>query len=124
MTPEAAIYQFMSGFGIPAYAASSVPDKAPMPYVTYDLSVGDWDQGEVNMTVNLWYHTESEALPNSKGREIGRAIGMGGVCLPCDGGMLWLKRGVPWMQAVTPDGTDKTIKQRYINVDVEYLIEG
>ena len=77
-------------------------------------------QGEVSMPVNVWYHTESEAQPNAKVREIGDAIGIGGVTVSCDGGMLWIKRGSPWSQAL--DDENKSIKRRYLNVDIEYLI--
>lgn len=121
MTPEAAIYTFLSGFAIPAYASSSVPDQAQFPYLTYDLVLGEWEQGEANMTVNVWYRTESEATPNAKVREIGAAIGMGGVTLPCDGGMLWLKKGSPWAQAVTIDGEDEKVKRRLLNVSIETI---
>lgn len=121
VTPEAAIYTFLSGFAIPAYASSSVPDQAQFPYLTYDLVLGEWEQGEANMTVNVWYRTESEATPNAKVREIGAAIGMGGVTLPCDGGMLWLKKGSPWAQAVTIDGEDEKVKRRLLNVSIETI---
>ena len=121
MTPEAAVYTFLSSFGIPAYAASSVPDQATFPYLTYDLVLGEWGQPEVNMPVNVWYRTDSEALPNAKVREISNAIGMGGVTLPCDGGMLWVKKGSPWAQAVTVEGEDEKVKRRYVNIDIEYL---
>ena len=121
MTPEAAIYSFLSGFSIPAYAASAVPDQAYFPYLTYDLVLGEWEQGEVNMPVNVWYRTESEATPNAKVREISQAIGMGGVTLPCDGGMLWLKKGSPWAQAVTIDGEDEKVKRRLLNISIETI---
>lgn len=121
MTPEAAIYTFLNGFGIPAYASSSVPDRAEFPYITYDLVLGEWGQPEVNMPVNVWYRTDSEALPNAKVREISQAIGMGGVTLPCDGGMLWVKKGSPWAQAVTVEGEDEKVKRRYVNINIEYL---
>ena len=121
MTPEAAVYTFLSSFGIPAYAASSVPDQATFPYLTYDLVLGEWGQPEVNMPVNVWYRTDSEALPNAKVREISQAIGMGGVTLPCDGGMLGVKKGSPWAQAVTVEGEDEKVKRRYVNINIEYL---
>lgn len=121
MTPEAAIYTFLSGFAIPAYAASSVPDQAQFPYITYDLVLGEWEQGEVNIPVNVWYRTESEAMPNAKVREISHAIGMGGVTIPCDGGMLWLKKGSPWAQAVTIDGEDEKVKRRLLNISIETI---
>lgn len=121
MTPEAAVYTFLSSFGIPAYAASSVPDQATFPYLTYDLVLGEWGQPEVNMPVNVWYRTDSEALPNAKVREIGERIGMGGVLLHCDGGVLWVKKGSPWAQAVTVEGEDEKVKRRYVNINIEYL---
>lgn len=121
MTPEAAIYQFLSGFGIPAYASASTPDKAQLPYITYDLVLGEWMEPEVNMPVNIWYRTESEAEPNAKVREISHAIGHGGVTVPCDGGMLWIKKGSPWAQAMNVDGEDMSIKRRYVNINIEFL---
>jgi len=121
MTPEAAVYTFLSSFGIPAYAASSVPDQATFPYLTYDLVLGEWGQPEVNMPVNVWYRTDSEALPNAKVREISKAIGMGGVLLHCDGGALWLKKGSPWAQAMTVEGEDEKVKRRYVNINIEFL---
>lgn len=124
MTPEAAIYQFFCGFGIDAYASTSVPDERPFPYITYDLVVGQWEGGESMLTANVWYRTESEAIPNAKVREIGEAIGIGGITLPCDGGMIWLKRGTPWAQAVNISGVDDKVKRRYLNIDIEYLTIG
>ena len=121
MTQEAAIYQFLSGFSIPAYASASVPDQAQFPYLTYDLVLGEWEQGEVNMQVNVWYRTESEATPNAKVREIGAAIGRGGVTVPCDGGFLWLKKGSPWAQSVTIDGEDEKVKRRLLNISIETM---
>lgn len=121
MAPEAAIYGFLNGFSIPAYASASVPDQAQFPYITYDLVLGEWGQGEVNMPVNVWYRTESEAQPNAKVREIGERIGMGGVLLHCDGGVLWVKKGSPWAQAVTVEGEDEKVKRRYVNINIEYL---
>ena len=126
MTPEAALHAFLSGFDIPAYAAAATPDKGDdewqgFPYLTYDLVMGAWGQAEVNVTVNLWYRTDSEAVPNAKVREMHDAIGLGGVTVPCDGGMLWIKRGSPWAQSVLVEGEDDKVKRRYVNVNVEYL---
>ena len=121
VTPEAAVYQFMNGFSVPAYAASSVPAQAQFPYITYSLPVTDWNGGEMDMVANVWYRTESESVPNAKVREIGNAIGLGGVSLPCDGGMLWLKKGSPWSQPMTVEGEDEMVKRRYLNISVEYL---
>lgn len=123
MTPEAAIYQFMAGFGIPAYAATATPDDAVMPYITYDLVMGGWELGEVNIPVNVWYRTTGEAEPNAKVREIARELGIGGVTLPCDGGFVWLKKGSPWAQVMRVEGEDENVKRRYVNVNAEFMID-
>lgn len=127
MTPEAAIYTFLNSFSIPAYASASVPDQDShewqgFPYITYDLVEGDWNQVEVNMPVNVWYRTTSEAEPNAKVREIRDVLKNGGVTLPCDGGMLWLKQGSPWAQAMNIEGEDELVKRRYVNINIEYLL--
>ncbi len=119
-TKAAAIYEFFSGFGLTAYAATSVPEDVVFPYLTYDLVIDAWGGGEVSMTVNLWFYTESEAIPNAKVEQISKAIGMGGALLECEGGYVWLKRGTPWAQSL-PDDTAPSIKRRYINVTAEFL---
>ena len=121
VTPEAAIYQFMSSFGIPAYASTSTPAEAEFPYITYDLVLGEWGQPEVNMPANVWYRTDSEAVPNAKVREISRRLDQGGAVIPCDGGALWLKKGSPWAQAVRVEGEDEKVKRRYVNINIEFL---
>ena len=120
MTKAAVLHELFSGFGIPAYAASAVPDDAVCPWLTYELVTSAWDGGEVGITVNLWYYTTSEKTPNDKAQEISTALGTGGAVLPCDGGFIWLKRGAPWCQSLTDDA-DNQIKRRYINVSAEYL---
>lgn len=121
MTAEAAIYQWLNGFGIPAYAATAVPSTAQFPYITYELVLGAWGDTEVNMPVNVWYRTDSEAVPNAKVREIADALGLGGTTIECDRGKVWLKKGSPWAQAVLVEGEDDRIKRRYVNINIEYL---
>lgn len=119
MTKAAALLAFFSQFGIPAYPSTSVPDDATYPRLTYDPSYSAWDGGEVSITVNLWYYTESEALPNAKAQEISDALGLSGKTIPCDGGMIWLKRGSPFAQPV--QDTDNNVKRRYINISAEFI---
>ena len=120
MTKAAVLYEFFKSFGMTAYAATSVPEDVVFPYLTYELVVDSWEGGEVAVTVNLWFYTSSEAIPNAKAQQIADAIGMGGKVLPCDGGYIWIKRGSPWCQSL-PDDTAADIKRRYLNVTVEYL---
>ena len=120
MTKEAALHSFFNSFGIPGYPSSAVPEDAVFPWLTYDLTTSAWDDGEVGLTVNLWYYTTDEAQPNAKARELSERIGMGGVLVPCDGGGIWLKRGSPWCQNLKDDA-DHNIKRRYLNITAEYL---
>ena len=119
MTKGAALQSFFDSI-MTSYAGSSVPDNAALPYLTYDFITGSWGGGEVGLTVNMWFRTTSEKEPNAAVDKLSNAIGLGGVQLPCDDGVIWLKRGSPWAQSLT-DETDKTIKRRYINVTAEYL---
>ena len=119
MTKGAALQAFFGGI-MTAYAASAVPDDATLPYLTYDIITRAWGGGEVGLTVNMWFRTTSEKEPNAAVDKLSKAIGLGGVQLQCDDGIIWLKRGSPWAQSLT-DETDKTIKRRYINVTAEYL---
>lgn len=122
MTKEAAIRQFFSGFGIAAYPSSSVPHDVAFPYLTYEAAVSAWDEGDVGLTVNLWYYTTQESPPNQKARELSQAIGRGGAVLPCDGGYIRLLRGGPWCQALR-DEASPNIKRRYINVTARFYTE-
>ena len=120
MTKEQALHKFFNQFDIVGYRSTSVPDDVIFPYLTYDAPVSSFNEDPVSITLNLYYYTDSEAVPDAKAEEIRQAISMGGVLLNCDGGAIWLKWGVPWCQSIVDD-TDRNIKRRYINVTAEYL---
>lgn len=121
MTKDKALYAWFNNF-MPFYPASSVPGDVMFPYGTYELITDSLYGGEVGLTVNLWFYTESEADPNAKAQEFAQYIGMGGAVIPCDEGYIWIKRGTPWSQSLV-DESDAKIKRRYINVTAEYLTE-
>lgn len=121
MTKDKALYAWLNNF-MPFYPASSVPGDVVFPYGTYELITDSLYGGEVGLTVNLWFYTESEADPNAKAQEFAQYIGLGGAVIPCDEGYIWIKRGTPWSQSLT-DENDNKIKRRYINVSAEYLTE-
>ena len=119
MTKGAALQQFFEGF-LPAYATNAVPDDVVFPYLTYSAVFDAFDGQPVSLTVNLWYYTTSEALPNAKAQEISDALGSGGATLPIDGGYIWLMRGSPFCQSLA-DEADSQIKRRYINITAKYF---
>ena len=120
MTKNKALYSWFNEGEIPFYRASAVPDDVVMPYGTYEYIDSAFDAGEVGLTVNLWFRTESEAIPDEKAQELSKRIGYGGVTIPCDEGYIWLKRGSPFCQSLTYEN-DPAIKRRYINITAEYL---
>ena len=63
----------------------------------------------------MYKRQEKEAEPNAKAEEISRAIGRGGIQLPCDTGTVWLMRGEPWCINSTFE-SDQSIKLRQLNV--------
>ena len=120
MTKNKALYAWFNEGEIPFYRASSVPNDVVMPYGTYEYIDSAFDLGEVGLTVNLFFRTESEAVPDEKVQELSKRIGDGGVIIPCDEGYIWLKRGSPFGQSLTYKN-DPAIKRRYINITAEYL---
>lgn len=122
MTKEAALYNFWSMFGLPAYEENAVPtgeDGAEFPYITYQV-VTDSFGNDVALTGSVWYRSTGWTAINAKTEEIARFIGVGGCLLDCDGGFIWLKRGTPFAQNMG-DESDNLIKRKYINVTVEYM---
>lgn len=127
MNKDAALYRFFNAAipGIPAYVETAVPSKAngdPIdatePYLTYSAPDASFAE-ETSITVNLWFRTQSEAIPNAAARMLYDLIGDGGVIVHYDGGAVWLKRGVPFSQAMQDE--DPYIKRRYINITQEKI---
>lgn len=120
MTKDIAIHQWFSSFGIPAYKSDNVPTNAEFPYLTYNLVVSAFEEGQVGITANLWHYGNLEVPANQKADEISKAIANGGVMLDCDEGRIWIKRGSPWCQNIR-DSDDIRINRRYLNFVFEYL---
>ena len=119
MTKAAAIYQFWNSFGLTAYEENSVPDEAQFPYITYQLVTDSFDR-EIPLTASIWYRSESWSGINAKAEEISQKISRGGKIIPCDGGVIWLKRGHPFAQSMG-DESDDLIKRKYLNITAEFM---
>lgn len=122
MTEAGAVYAFLSGFGIPAYASTSVPDDAAFPYLTYDLSTNDFWGGETSLVVSVWSRSEGEAEANRLAKLVTDGVGSGGRVLTHDGGGIWVKRGSPLVQSMG-DPSDKLIRRRLVNLTCEFINE-
>lgn len=126
MTKAAAIYQFFSQFGLPAYEENAVfsQDEPPeFPYLTYELNTDSFsDDNGIPIAVNLYYRSSSWTACNAKAEEISSAIGMGGVIISFDNGHIWVKRGSPFAQSLGDSGDD-SIRRKLINIQLEFFSE-
>lgn len=120
MSKATALYQWFSSFGLTAYEESNVKVGTKPPYLTYTYKTGEFGGGEVALVVNLLYQTDSNVAPDAKAEEIYARIGRGGVTIPVGDGAIWLKRGSPFVQAIS-DPADANIRRRYINITAEFL---
>lgn len=112
-----ALYSFYKSFGIPAYEEHSVPDKAALPYITYEVVNPDW-QDDAVITANVWYSGTSFTPLFRKVDEIGEKIG-GGLTIPTKTGYLYLYKGNPFSQ-VSDTGNDE-VKVCYLMIGMQAL---
>lgn len=118
-----ALYDFYSGFGIPAYSKDNVPDDATFPYITYTVVDGDWDTPRSHYCM-VYMRTRSNQELLKKADEIKEAIGTG-LRLPCDGGCLYLHYENAEIMSGANSGTqseqDSDVRSVYINMQLDVL---
>ena len=118
MDKEQALYNFWSGFTIPAYDENRVPEDAPFPRLTYETATDSFGN-DVPLTASLWYYSTSWVDITKKAQEISEAIGMGGKIIRTDNGALWLKRESPFAQRFG-DNND-SVRRIVLNVSAEFF---
>ena len=119
MNKYQALHSFWSGFDLIAYDATSVPDEATLPYLTYEVSGADFGT-ELAQTANLWYRSSSWAAITLKEMQIADYIGRGGKLVQYDDGAFWIKKGTPWSQRMTDD-SDPDVRRMLLNVEIEFI---
>lgn len=120
MTKTQALFKFFNSFDINAYPNTAVPDDVIFPYMTYEVKTGAFDSGPVAIGLSIWYHTDSESIPNAKVEEISKAIGLGGKSVRCDDGIIWIKKGDPFCINQNTQN-DNSTKLRFINLMLEFI---
>lgn len=121
MNKAQALYQFWSGFGLPAYEENIVPVGATMPYITYQVET-DSIENVVPIAGSLWYRTPSWKDADLKAEEIGDYVRhMYPPTIKIDGGRMYIVKGTPFAQHMSD--TDNMVRRIYINLNAEYLTE-
>lgn len=111
-----ALYQFFSGFGIPAYVEYAPSDDAVLPYITYQLIEPAWNEVGT-IYARVWYRSTSYTAINAKVDEIRAAVG-DGISLPTRNGAVYLTPGNPFSQNMPMDGDD-TLKVVYLLFNIQ-----
>lgn len=109
-----ALYQFWSGFGLPAYTIGTVPDDAQLPYITYSLVETEPYEAATHYA-QVWYRDTSNAALLSKVDQILDAIGQG--CkIDCEGGYVVLRPATPRVQLMVDEQPEN--RYAYINMQI------
>lgn len=114
-----ALVNFWNGFSLKAYDATSVPDDAQLPYITYEISTDNFGQ-QLSQTASLWYRSSSWKEIQQKEMEIADYISRGGLMIAYTNGAIWLRKGTPWALRLAGEG-DEYVRRIVLNVEVEFL---
>ena len=123
MNKPAALYEFWSQFGIPAFDEQTVPtgDVSPaLPYITYE-SATDSFGGQLALTASVWDRSSSWQTVEAKAEEISRAINEHGYWIKQypDGYLLIYARR-PFAQRMS-DPDDSMVRRIVISITAEFL---
>ena len=109
----AALKTFFSGFGLPAYAVDSVPEDVQLPYITYSMSVPEWNT-KASAYAQVWDRTKSNAGIIQVADQITAAIGDAGKRIALNDGYL-----VIWLETpLTQIMVDGDFRSAYINLSI------
>ena len=109
-----ALYEFWSGFGLPAYTVNTVPDEATMPYITYSLVETEPLESATHYA-QVWYRSTSNRALMQKVDEIRTVVGSG-VKIGCDGGYVVLWPTTPFAQLMVD--VDPENRSAYLNFQI------
>lgn len=118
MDREQSLNAFWNSFGVKAYDENSVPDNADVKKITYDVVVNGFGYPTA-MTISIYDLSPSWKSVTDIFHLIENRLGIGGVQIPCDRGMIWIKPGSPFCQRYG-DAND-SIRRIIVNVEIEYL---
>lgn len=108
---------FWSGYRIPAYDVSSVPESAELPYITYNAVIDSFDN-VVALTGDIYYKSTSWAEISQKAEEISKDL-ENGKTIKLNNGFLKIVRGSPFAQRVMENFD--YLKHITIYVNAEYF---
>lgn len=118
MDKEQAFNSFWNSFDVPAYDASTVPDDAPFPRITYNLVVNDFGT-PTSLNASIWDKSTGWSRITNIAHKIDSRLSNGGQTVSYDDGMIWIKKGNPLFQRM--GDPDDTIRRIVVIIELEYL---
>lgn len=115
------LYQFWSQFGVPAYLDDDVPQDAKLPYITYGVSLSDFN-GSTVQTAFAWCDREKpygNLWRTQMMDSIETAIPVGGLMLAVDDGYIILMRNSSTFLRDWQDPNDRNV----LGVRCSYIVQ-
>lgn len=118
MDREQAFNQFWNSFDVPAYDVNTVPDDAPYPRITYNLAVNEFGV-PTSLNASIWAKSTGWNSITTIANKIDSRLSQGGQTVSYDNGILWIKKGNPFLQRMSDP--DDTIRRIVVIFEIEYL---
>ena len=94
MNKEQALHNFWNQYGIAAYDQNTVPEDATFPRITYEVLTDNFGAQNI-LNASIWDRSTSWKGVTDILHQVEQALGYGGQTIKYDGGLLWIKRGMP-----------------------------
>lgn len=119
MTRTQAIADWLKQFGLTAYLQNELPDDVTFPYMTVSIPKGAWGD-EVSATINCYFYTRSNLIPDATAEEIIREIEQQPIVFYNEGqGCVRIKPATGVVLNQTTEPADKNVRVRIINLILE-----
>lgn len=111
---------FWNSFGIPAYDELTVPDEAELPYITYQASIGAFED-TVPLTASVWYYGTSWEQVSQKVDEISRRLNGWTLVELSDRQYIFLKKNRESFFAQRMTDPDDLVRRIYLSLSAEFF---
>lgn len=114
-----ALHGFWSSFDWKAYDSATVPSEKfspAIPRITYEVAMSEFEQTNL-VSASLWDKGTSWERISKKADEIYDRIGLGGIIISHDDGMIWIKRSSPFATRMADE--DENIRRVYLQLEIE-----
>lgn len=122
MDAREALYQFWSGFSVPAFEENSVPtgeDFPGFPYITFPIVCAGFG-GRSSVYVSVWTKSNSgwgQAIEIADA--VYNKLKDGGLCLKHSEGAVWVSANEPFSKG-TGDPNDDQVKRMLLDVRLQF----